>query len=438
MEEIEAAIAGHTDVNSVAVRVWPDSSGSMSLAAYVVAPQQPDLRRFLQQKLPEYMIPARFVFMEALPLTPNGKVDRSCLPQPDPEQQRTLSRAPANEMERRLAAVWESVLDRKGIGVGDNFFDLGGHSLLVAKLLRRVEAEFGARLSMAAVFQAPTIQEFAELLNCKDVNVRTPKVSPIQGGGSRPPLFWMNAGPRYRALAARLGRDLPFLGVSIEAEEEESLPAQTTLQEIAAYMVGKIRAIRAHGPYQLGGLCVSGLLAYEVAAQLKASGEEVALVVMLDALNLHDFMACPARKILASRVRFHWKKIASGSFRQAWRHVAERFTDRFAKTSMESTVLWSEKLHQAALRYQPQAYAGRVLLVEPTERLDIAGLAESWAGIAQPRREIQPVNGDHISVLREPMVQELAVLIRRSVEEAGAPREQEWRPQIVNTGAASH
>jgi amino acid adenylation domain-containing protein len=426
-EEIEAALLEHPEVRGAAVRAWPDASGHLSLTAYVVSTTRPSLRAFLDEKLPEYMVPPRIVWLEALPLTPNGKVDRNRLRQPEPEDHRTFSPAPSSEMQRRVAAVWESVLGLKGIGVRDNFFDLGGHSLLVAKLLRRVESEFGARLSVAAVFQAPTIQQFAELLSSRDVSVRAPKVSSIQSAGSQPPLFWMHAGPRYRALAARLGHDRPFLGVAMDAAEEAALPEHATLQEIAACVIRKIRAIRPHGPYHLGGLCVAGLLAYEAAAQLTAEGEEVGVVVMLDALNLREFMARPARRLLASRARFHWKKLTGGSLKDAWHYLTDRAVERVTTLRAGADALWSEKLHQAALRYQPHDYAGRILFLEPSERLDITGLADSWAGVAQPGREIQRLAGDHQGVLQEPMVEELAACIRRVIEEADAPREEDRR-----------
>jgi amino acid adenylation domain-containing protein len=426
-EEIEAALLEHPEVRGAAVRAWPDASGHLSLTAYVVSSTRPSVRAFLDQKLPEYMVPPRVVWMEALPLTPSGKVDRNRLPQPDPEEYRSLSPAPSSDMERRVAAVWEAVLEQKGIGVRDNFFELGGHSLLVAKLLRRVEAEFGVRLSMASVFQAPTIQQFAELLNCQDVSVRTPKVSSIQSTGSQPPLFWMHAGPRYRALAAHLGPDRPFLGVAMDADEEAALPEQASLQEIAACVLRKVRAIRPHGPYYLGGLCVAGMLAYEAAAQLTAAGEEVGLVVMLDALNFREFNARPARKLLASRVRFHWNKLTGGSLKDTWRYLAERAADRVDTVRAGANALWSEKLYRAALRYQPQAYAGRVLFIEPADRLDITSLEQSWEGIPQPRREVRRLEGDHQGVLQEPLVQELAACVRRSVEAADAPLRKEGR-----------
>ena len=422
IEEIEAALLEHREIRAAAVKAWPDVSGQLSLTAYVVSATRPNLRAFLSQKLPDYMIPARTVWLDALPATPNGKVDLRRLLPPDAEEQRSAPLPPSNEIERKLVQVWESVLDRKSIGIQDNFFDLGGHSLLVAKLLRRVEAEFGARLSMAAVFQAPTVWQFAQLMGSQDVALRSPKVAVIQSTGSRSPLFWMNAGPRYRALTARLGKDRPFLGVSLDPAEEAALPKVVSLQEFAACIVRKIRAIRPHGPYLLGGLCVSGLLAYEVAAQLAAAGEEVSQVVMLDALNLREFIARAGHRLLGSRIRFHWKKLTTGPLKGRWHYVRERYQYRVRRGA--SLALWSEQLYRAALQYEPCAYDGRVMMLEPAERLDIASLADSWAGVAQARRDIQSIPGNHDNLLEEPMVGVLAARILHAIDEAEASREQ--------------
>jgi thioesterase domain-containing protein len=220
----------------------------------------------------------------------------------------------------------------------------------------------------------------------------------------------------------------------MDAEEEAALPQNATLQEIAACVIRKIRAIRPHGPYHLGGLCVAGLLAYEAAVQLTEAGEEVGVVVMLDALNLQEFMARPPKRLLASRLRFHWKRLTSGALQDRWGYLAERVAERAANLHLGANALWSEKLHNAALRYQPREYSGRVLFFEPVERLDIAGIEESWAGVAQPRREIQRVQGNHESVLQEPMVAELAARIRRCVEEADAPRVVEHR-KLARSGS---
>ena len=183
--EIEAALLEHPQVRAAAVRVWPDAAGNLSVAAYVAgAPIETDgLRRFLQQKLPDYMIPTRFVTLNAMPLTPNGKLDRAALPEPAAVEQAVRSIAPRTEAERKLRTIWESVLDARPIGIEDNFFDLGGHSFLVAKLLRRIDSEFGQRLSMAALFEAPTISRLAALLGDASSIRRLPRTINLQPAG---------------------------------------------------------------------------------------------------------------------------------------------------------------------------------------------------------------------------------------------------------------
>ena len=151
------------------------------------------------------MLPATFVVLHDLPLTPNGKIDRNALP-PLTETAAPAKFVPSDSaLEKRLVDIWESVLNKRGIGVTDNFFDLGGHSLLVAKLLLRIEQQLGQRLSLANVFQAPTIRQLATILSQGAQSSHHPAVVPIQPHGSKPPLFWVRGGPLFLALANRLG-----------------------------------------------------------------------------------------------------------------------------------------------------------------------------------------------------------------------------------------
>jgi len=163
-----------------------------------------DLRGFLSQKLPSAMIPSVFVALDALPLTPNGKVDRHALPNASPTVASEVVQ-PNNAFESDLMEIWEAVLDKRGISVTENFFDLGGHSLLVAKLLLRIEQRFEKRLSMAHVFQAPTIRQLATLLDGHGDVLHNPAVVPIQPKGSKPPLFWVRGGPLFLPLASCSG-----------------------------------------------------------------------------------------------------------------------------------------------------------------------------------------------------------------------------------------
>ncbi|HEY4360943.1 MAG TPA: amino acid adenylation domain-containing protein [Bryobacteraceae bacterium] len=420
-EEIESALLQHPEIRAAAVKAWPDGSGHLSLTAYVVSPERPSVRAFLDSKLPEYMIPPRVVFLDELPMTPNKKVDRNRLPEPQQEETPLVSIAPSTLGERRLLAIWESVLSRKDIGVTDNFFDLGGHSLLVAKLLRRVDDAFAVRMSMADMFLAPTIRQFAELLNKRDATGGSPKLVRIQTDGSRTPLFWMNAGPGLRALAKYLGKERPFYGVTLSPEEETALGESPSLPQIAACLVSTIRGVQPEGPYLLGGRCVSGLLAYEAAAQLRAAGQNVELLFLLDSLNPVHFLAIPRWKLLASRVRLHFKNSVGSTPVRSLSYILGRLKYRLGRLRPEEGTgreAWDRKLFRAARQYHPQGCQGRMVLLQPAEGLDVAGLAESWSAVSAAGREVYEVLGNHETVLKEPTVQSLATRLLLCLESA--------------------
>jgi amino acid adenylation domain-containing protein len=167
--EVEAALATHPSIAAAAVRVWPDAAGLPSLAAYVVprgteTPDPAELRRFLQQFLPDYMIPGRLIDIAALPMTPNGKIDRNALPKPESAIQTAERLQPEGETECRLAALWQEVLGLPSVGAQEDFFMLGGHSLLATRLLRRIEEVFGMALPLVSIFQAPTVRRLALLI----------------------------------------------------------------------------------------------------------------------------------------------------------------------------------------------------------------------------------------------------------------------------------
>ena len=195
--EIEAVLRQHEAVAKALVMAREDQTGDKRLVAYVVAKTQAapglgELRSFLRAKLPDYMVPSAFVCLQSFPLTPNGKVDRRALPAP---QEFGLSSgvsyiSPRNEMERIVASLWQEVLHREKVGVEDNFFDLGGHSLLVARLHNRLENVLGRQLSMIDLFKYPTISSLAEHLS-QDEETRIPMlesqelVKKIQRGKNR-------------------------------------------------------------------------------------------------------------------------------------------------------------------------------------------------------------------------------------------------------------
>jgi amino acid adenylation domain-containing protein len=191
LEEIEAALLRHEQIAAAAVRTWPDAAGLPSLSAYIVPrgeiePDAADLRAFLQQHLPDYMLPARITALARMPMTPNRKIDRNALPKPEISAAATEAAEPETEAEQKMAALWCAVLDVPRVGAHDDFFALGGHSLLATTLLRRVEREFGVALPMAAIFRSPTVRRLAALVGeARTVPSRGPDL-PAAAAGTDP------------------------------------------------------------------------------------------------------------------------------------------------------------------------------------------------------------------------------------------------------------
>ena len=332
--EIESLLDEYPGVTQNVVVAREDAPGDKRLVAYVAVSRGQSLnanalREFLKQKLPDYMLPSRFIFLEALPLTPNGKVDRKALPNPERLEltQRKEHAAPRNSTESRLVKIWKSVLGIRAVGVKENFFELGGHSLLVAKLLRRIEHTFGKTLSMAAIFEAPTVEQQASLLNNLSVFQWRSAVIPIQPAGSKPPFFCLgyNAGPIFLPLARRLGPDQPLLAVDPNLIEPSQLPAHCTMEDIAACLAKQIRQLHPHGPYYLGGFCGGGLVAYAVASELMTQGEKIALLALFEPhTGYYDFhvRSRPGRRI--RMLKFHLENLQELGFKQAPAYIRHR------------------------------------------------------------------------------------------------------------------
>jgi acyl-coenzyme A synthetase/AMP-(fatty) acid ligase/acyl carrier protein len=183
--EIEAALSQHEDVQTSVVIIREDSPGDKRLVAYIVPQteiklESSELRSFLKNKLPEYMIPNAFVFLEVLPLTPNGKVDRRALPTPD-IQSELIDKyvAPRTATEEILAQIWAQVLKVDLVGINDNFFILGGHSLLATQLVSRIRSSFKVEISLHELFNVRTLAELAQLIGKLQQQNTDINVSPI-------------------------------------------------------------------------------------------------------------------------------------------------------------------------------------------------------------------------------------------------------------------
>jgi thioesterase domain-containing protein/acyl carrier protein len=230
------------------------------------------------------MVPSAYVQMQELPLTPNGKLDRKRLPRP--EISVSANRVePRDATEMRLKSLWEEILGIRDIGITDNFFDLGGHSLTAVSVSARMGSLYGTRFSVRTIFERPTIWELAEYLRQNDVQTEPSSIVPLQPNGSKPPFFCVHpAGGMahcYMPLAHYLGPDQPVYGFQARGLEGQQPPI-TSIEEMAATYIKDMKEVRPKGPYHLGGWSLGAVVAYEMAQQLTASGEEVQALVLLD------------------------------------------------------------------------------------------------------------------------------------------------------------
>jgi amino acid adenylation domain-containing protein len=289
LEDVEVNLTQHPRVASAAARAWPDPEGGHRLCAYLTGvdgppPDAVELRHYLRGRVADYMIPSDIVALPALPLTSNGKIDRKQLPQPartttpPPQLQTTLQGE-----ELRLARIWSELLHVERIAATDNFFDLGGHSLLLLKLLRLVNKEFSIELPMARLFQSPTIEKLATLvreLQKNDAADPWNSLVPLNPRGSMRPFFLIHSLMLYGRLPAALGDDQPFY--ALQPLPFEDHPSNDYVERMLDDHIRQIKRIQPHGPYQIAGWCFAGWLAYEVARRLEAAGERVTLLALLD------------------------------------------------------------------------------------------------------------------------------------------------------------
>jgi len=439
--EIEAVLAEHPAVKATAVVVREEATGTKRLVAYVTllpgsAPTPEDLRNFLKGKLPEYMLPWGFDFLPSLPLTPSGKVDRRGLPAPrcSRAEREEGYVAPRTELEKKLARTWVEVLKLERVSIQDNFFDLGGHSLLAVKLIQRVEKEFGKSLTLAFLFQAPTVKDMAAALSDPSPLEGFPGVIPIQPKGRRPPFFCLGAGPLFGPLALRLGSEQPFLGLGTVESDLQDFPAPFRLEDIAACLVLKLRKFQPNGPYFLGGWCDDGTVAYETAQQLRAQGERVALLVLFEVWNHARWRKHSRLKTFhirlhhwARRIRFHLADLRTLSMREALANLRDRWNFQLM---ILGNKIWEacykgllrmngqiggklrdfNKIEYVTVRnYLPKPFSGRVVLIRSISELegDDQDSEMGWRSLIS-QLEVHHVPGGHRGMFNEPNVEVLA------------------------------
>jgi amino acid adenylation domain-containing protein len=437
--EIEAALTAHPGVRAAAVHAWPHPAGPR-LTAYTIpadpaAPPDPQqLHDYLATTLPSPMIPASYHTLDTLPLTPSGKLNRKALPTPaapTPEHYQP----PSDQIEARLATIWEKLFGIPAIGTTDDFFALGGHSLLALRLAVRIRQELGRELPVATVLAAPTIRQLADEVRRPDDLGTVSPIVPLRTTGDRPALFLSHAlgGQvfRYRPLAARLGDDQPVYTIPARGLLPGEEPHETLEQMVDDY-TRCIRAIRPHGPYVLGGFCIGGNIALEVARRLRADGEEVPVVfpvwssadepvvrssledetmLMIHALaggvNVLETVDLDELRGLSTDERL--VAVVSAAARE------QRLRPDTADLEQARRYLRVFRANAHAVGYyRHEPYDGDVVLLQPAEDPEITpGDDFGWRKVVAGRFAIAPIRGTRFTSVYEPLVDDMAAQIRR-------------------------
>ncbi len=461
--EIEAVLSTHPAVNEAVVIAAEDQSGAKNLAAYFVPNLQStakitELRDYLKQKLPDYMIPSFFTELDKLPLTPNGKINRKALPAPSAnltsgERKVVLHR---DELERQLTEIWETILGVQPMGIGDNFFEMGGHSLKAVRMFVEVEKTFGKNIPLATLFEAGTIEKLAEILRQDGWSAPESSLVPIQTEGTKPIFFCVHAKGGnvlfYRDLARHLGKDQPFYGIQARRLGGRQI-GHGSVAEMAEFYIKEMRTIQPEGPYFLGGASFGGLAAFEIAQQLCAVGEKVALVALFDTGTPDYPKLLPNTTVFKSkfyeivrRVQHHSHSLRmldseqrkayllnkkesirrkyARKIRNAYKKIARRFYTAKNQPMPKNLIQLEDQIWRAGQNYAPQFYTDKVTLFRASNQP--LGIYEDptlgWENLVDDL-EIHEVPGHHGSITAEPYVQNLAEKLRDCLAEIQAEKQ---------------
>jgi enterobactin synthetase component F len=291
--EIESALREHPMVAEAAVAAHRNSDQTTTLTAYLVpragcSIEISALRSALADRLPKSMLPSRFALLDAMPLTPNGKLDRKALPMPERADRKCYVK-PVTDLEKKLAALWQQILNVEEVGLHDNFFELGGDSLSAAVMVAACAAEIGVELPVGSLFETPTIADLATAVERLTGESQDPlnAMLPLRKvrNAAQGPLFCIHpmAGLSlgFSSLLRHLNPALPVYGLQSRAlRNVEALPS--SIEEMATDYLSEIRKVQPHGPYKLIGRSLGGLIGHCIAEQMQADGEEVEFLAMID------------------------------------------------------------------------------------------------------------------------------------------------------------
>jgi amino acid adenylation domain-containing protein len=469
LAEIETVLSQHGDVQANCVIAREDIRGDKQLVAYIVpqpeaTPKISQLRQFLANQLPDYMLPQAFVMLEALPLTPNGKIDKSALKPPALTSDSDKFIDPRNQLELQLVQIWSKVLQVDKVGVQDNFFDLGGHSLLASYLMAQIQQQFGKGIPLTTLFQNPTIEQLATIVQQDSDYSNSSCLVAIQPNGSKLPFFCVpGAGgqPFYLYHLGRyLGDDQPLYSFQPN-DLDGRLKLVTRIEDMASNYIQAMQAVQPQGPYFLGGHSFGGRVAFEMAQQLLHQGYVVALLVIIDASApsykekpiLIDYIEWdhatwltelikPVEVSLGRDMHISYDTLQSLAEEEQLKYVLQHFKianilpPNADATQLKNLMQVYKANSLSLIHYVPkQIYPGQITLLrannvpleEPdselhselySEILQDSGLG--WNEFSTELLDIHFLPGNHFTMMAEPHIQVLAERLKVCIEQAQA------------------
>lgn len=431
LDEIASILIQHPSIDFATAIANIAEGGDKQLVAYVLAndnarvPTVHELQDHLLRSLPGYMTPDTFVRLRSLPLSPNGKLDLALLPQPTAANllQGLAANLPARSVKEKLLAMVQALLENDGVRAEDSFFLAGGHSLLGMQLVMRLRKTFGVDLSLRQLFEAPTVERLALLIEAMveeeglsmgsivrqraepatktiDKRILPDGVFALQPNGTRDSIFWVH--DLSVDLVKSIGDIQPFFSVQLSPEEFLSLGETPTLQIVAGHLLHKIQAAQSKGPYTIGGYCLGGLLGYEIASQLRAAGHKVSLLVLLDPPNPAYLEPCDSLARKVSYLRYAVKRAVRLGPRFCLVHFREQMLKRFSRivARKSNRTKMRVALRAAALAYQPERYEGNVLLILATERPPYLDFLPGWQQVVPHSLHARYIDGHHCDLLK--------------------------------------
>jgi aryl carrier-like protein len=414
------------------------------------------------------MVPAQIAIVDALPLTPNGKVNRGQLQVPDSDRSDASSYiSPRNAVEKELVAIWEDLLSVTPVGVTDNFFELGGHSLLAVRMMDRIGRVLGHSLPIAVLFQTPTIDALAKHLRQAEQSpsgtVSWETVVPIQTEGDRPPIFFVHDGAggvfHFNYLARALGDDQPFYGLQPQAWDY-SRADSPTIPGLAEHYVSAIRSVQPAGPYMIGGFCFGGIVALEIAQQLRAEGFDVGILALVEPSRVRNRLAPPhllegakasppihrnpirrfAAKMNGKLVHKQGAELIDPAKVGTYRSPAEiaeltaivvarsakraichgfRTVGRPIPRRLRNFYFKDQVSRKAGVRYEAKPYDGEIdIFLARRHGLDWQGLARGGTAIHRIPADENGYVPDHLTMLRDPWIAYVADPLRVAIDAA--------------------